>query len=74
MIGYSCNKKDFNIAVGYMPKKRKPSLMVLKGNTATEYATFKSEKTALEFMDILADFFDIEKLGYSDIKGGGTDE
>jgi hypothetical protein len=41
--------------------RKKPVLAVTKGNCATKYASFNSEKAAEEFMNILCDFFRIER-------------
>lgn len=60
---------DGEIKIGaenWEPLRKKPVLAVTKGNCATKYASFNSEKAAEEFMNILCDFFRIERRKKND--------
>lgn len=57
---------DGEIKIGaenWSPLRKKPVLAVTKGNCATKYASFNNVKAAEEFMNILCDFFGIERRG-----------
>lgn len=54
-------------AENWSPLRKKPVLAVTKGNCATKYASFNSEKAAEEFMNILCAFIGIERRATDEI-------
>lgn len=64
MVGYLNKEKDIAIGIAYVPKGKKPRLIVQQGNTQTSYASFNSENAAVEFVDMIATFFNLEKLDW----------
>ena len=59
MFGYvkRVNGEDLVIGVEYnMPYRKKPCLVVMRGNAMVKYATFNNVYSAEEFMKIFQDF------------------
>jgi len=61
MIGYQCMGVSIGVETE-MPYRKKPCLVVKKGNTGTKYASFNNMESAQEFMNIFAEFVGAEKL------------
>lgn len=87
MIGYTNHEKDIAIGIGYMPQRRKPCLVVKQGNQEIKHASFNDGYSAVKFMDMLAEVFNLPKIDWlgDDIpwglrpdlnnwEGGGTDD
>jgi len=44
------------------PARKRPCLVVVKDNCVTKYALFNNDFAAVEFMNILADFVEAERV------------
>lgn len=58
---YGIKTKDITICATDMPNRKKKCLCVERGNTLTKYATFNNDKSADEFLRILAEFVGMER-------------
>lgn len=66
MVGYKkrIGETMVTIAVATMPYRKKPCLVVQKGNTIAKYASFNDDECAYKFMDIFADFIGAERIDW----------
>ena len=63
MTGYQkrVEGRKLSIGIATIPNRKKLCLVVSDGNVITKYATFTNNESAYEFMDIFADFIDVER-------------
>lgn len=64
LFGYVKKVKGENLTIGVhtMPQRKKPCLVVMKGNEVVKYASFNNDYAAKEFMDIFAQFLGIGEM------------
>lgn len=67
MVGYRSIKEDIEFGVELMPYRKKPCLAIRRRNVVVKYASFNNEYAAREFIDFLAEFFNLEKIDWSDV-------
>ena len=65
MFGFESANENILIGVSYLPRRKKPCLIIRKGNTITKYASFNDDQAAKEFMDILANFMGFPRIDWN---------
>ena len=61
MLGIENKEKDLSIGVAYMHYRKKPCLVVRRGNVQTKYASFNDIESAYLFLDEFTELLNMPK-------------